>query len=294
MASREIMKKKRWRLAVLRHAFDLTNNVALTCRLLGVSRTTFYIWKKRWMAEGGEGLGPRSRRPLRQPRRTPTEVVVKILYWRIVLGLSPLTIRGRLAGECGVRLSAPGVWKILKRLGLSRKSSWSLSRRTRTGGTGPAFPGVGTVRLTVRRVPSGGSGRKAAREFLYIAREGETGFSVRRSFRSRDPKTSVEFLEHALAWLPLKAEAIETGPEPAFHGYFHWHVLSLGIDHVVKTTRSAESEMLTGGRGGLRREGAAHLPGGVFLENEPLFNQKLAQWNSLAETGRPQIQRTGR
>ncbi|MET7534341.1 helix-turn-helix domain-containing protein [Streptomyces goshikiensis] len=61
------------RLAVLRHAEEVTGNVALTCRYYGISRTCFYKWLRRYQDEGLEGLrgdacprrrdsrGPRSR-----------------------------------------------------------------------------------------------------------------------------------------------------------------------------------------------------------------------------------------
>ncbi|MDX2565190.1 leucine zipper domain-containing protein [Streptomyces sp. TX20-6-3] len=50
------------RLAVLRHAEEVTGNVALTCRYYGISRTCFYKWLRRYRDEGLEGLRDRSSR----------------------------------------------------------------------------------------------------------------------------------------------------------------------------------------------------------------------------------------
>ena len=36
------------RLAMLRHAEEITGNVALTCRYYGISRQAFYKWRRRY------------------------------------------------------------------------------------------------------------------------------------------------------------------------------------------------------------------------------------------------------
>ncbi len=40
-------------------------NVAVFCREHGISRQTFYAWRRRYRAEGLDGLEPRSRAPTR-------------------------------------------------------------------------------------------------------------------------------------------------------------------------------------------------------------------------------------
>jgi transposase-like protein len=45
----------RHRLAVLRHAEEVTGNVAMTCRYYGITRQSFYTWKRRDEADGPEG-----------------------------------------------------------------------------------------------------------------------------------------------------------------------------------------------------------------------------------------------
>ena len=72
----------RRRLAVLRHAEEVTGNVARTRRYFGISRQLYYTWLRRYRSQGPEGLRDRSRRPNVSPRATSTEVVGKILYLR--------------------------------------------------------------------------------------------------------------------------------------------------------------------------------------------------------------------
>ena len=60
MDDREQQRKVRHRLAVLRHADEVTGNVARTCRYYGISRQCFYTWKRRFDEPGPDGLKERS------------------------------------------------------------------------------------------------------------------------------------------------------------------------------------------------------------------------------------------
>ena len=57
-------------------------NVAAFCREHGISRETFYTWRRRYRAEGLEGLEPRSTAPKTSPQRTPAEVEEAIIALR--------------------------------------------------------------------------------------------------------------------------------------------------------------------------------------------------------------------
>ena len=52
------------RQAVLRHAAEITGNVALTCRYYGISRKTFYKWQRRHQTAGLDGLRDHSSKPI--------------------------------------------------------------------------------------------------------------------------------------------------------------------------------------------------------------------------------------
>src|SRR5678815_2305221 len=71
-----------WRWRLLTHASEGSRSVAQTCRHFGLSRKTFYKWKKRLTQDGVAALCDRPRTPLRSPRATAPDVVSKILYLR--------------------------------------------------------------------------------------------------------------------------------------------------------------------------------------------------------------------
>lgn len=60
MTDKEQDRNAARRLAIIRHAREVTGNVALTCRYYGISRQVFYAWLRRYEAEGPAGLRDRS------------------------------------------------------------------------------------------------------------------------------------------------------------------------------------------------------------------------------------------
>ena len=79
MTKAEQTRLAAWRFKVLQRAGERARNVAWTCRHFGISRKTFYKWKRRHDEHGAGGLCDRPRTPHRSPRATPREVVSKIL-----------------------------------------------------------------------------------------------------------------------------------------------------------------------------------------------------------------------
>jgi transposase len=123
MTERELAKAAAKRLAILRHAEEVTGSVARTCRYYGITRQAFYTWKRRYEAEGADGLRDRSKRPKTSPRATHTEVVGKILYLRSNYHFGPQKIAMYLARYHDVEISNSGVWRILKRVDMNRLSA---------------------------------------------------------------------------------------------------------------------------------------------------------------------------
>ena len=68
-------RQVKWRVSIIRHASEVTRNVAKTCRHFGISRQTFYKWIRRYKAHGETGLCDQPRRPHRSPNSTRKEVV---------------------------------------------------------------------------------------------------------------------------------------------------------------------------------------------------------------------------
>jgi transposase InsO family protein len=114
-------------------------NVAAYCRAQGVSRETFYKWRRRFLEAGIDGLTELSRRPLSCPGQTPAEVEELVLRRRKQLleqGLDhgPQSIAWSLQDEGYDSVpSRSTVWRILTRHGAivaqPRKRPKSATRR---------------------------------------------------------------------------------------------------------------------------------------------------------------------
>jgi len=68
MSEATLPREVRHRVAILRHADEVTGNIAMTCRYYGISRQLFYKWRKRFDDEGiderrVEQAEPSGRRP---------------------------------------------------------------------------------------------------------------------------------------------------------------------------------------------------------------------------------------
>jgi len=95
--------------------------VAALCRAYGVSRETFYVWKRR--REGGDDcwFEDRSRAPERCPHTTPAETIAAIVAMRRRFPqFGPKKIRAKLLAEQpgGGWPAASTIGDILKRAGL--------------------------------------------------------------------------------------------------------------------------------------------------------------------------------
>ncbi len=73
MTEQQLARTAKRRLAILRHAEEITGNVALTCRYYGISRQCFYTWRRRTSIGGHwDRLDP-GPQPL--PVQDPAEMV---------------------------------------------------------------------------------------------------------------------------------------------------------------------------------------------------------------------------
>jgi len=97
-------------------------SVTEACRTFGISRTTYYRWAGRAQRYGLAALLPKGRRPPVMPTATPPDQVEAVLaeaVARPTIGAQRLVEH---LADRGVRLSASGVQKILRRHRLGRRS----------------------------------------------------------------------------------------------------------------------------------------------------------------------------
>jgi transposase len=231
MDDREQQRKVRHRLAVLRHAEEVTGSVSATCRYYGVSRQVFYKWRRRFEEEGESGLRDRSSVPFNSPNATKVEVVGKIMYLRQHYHFGPQKISMYLKRYHDVQIGHSGVYRVLKRVGLNRlPASQRYKRHTdRWKRYEKPLPGH-RVQVDVKFIePLPGTRKK---HYQYTAIDDCTRIRVLRIYPRNDQKTAIQFLDYVLEKLPFQVEVVQTDNGAEFQGALHWHLLDRGIGHV--------------------------------------------------------------
>jgi transposase InsO family protein len=107
--------------------FDLAQRTTVSdaCRTFGVHRSTYYRWKHQVERHGLEMLRPRERRRPQMPNQTPQIIEERIVAFSLGHpGLGPRRIAAQLARPewGGLRVSPNGVWKVLRRHGISTRA----------------------------------------------------------------------------------------------------------------------------------------------------------------------------
>ncbi len=115
----------RFRLGVFALAQEL-GNVRAACRVFGIHHSTYYRWRALVGRYGTELLRPRERRRPQMPNATSPMVEQRVLAYSLAHpGQGPDRIAAELRRDKwgGIVLSANGVWRVLRRHGLSTRGA---------------------------------------------------------------------------------------------------------------------------------------------------------------------------
>jgi transposase InsO family protein len=286
VTEQQLARMAKRRLAILRHAEEITGNVALTCRYYGISRQIFYTWKRRYDAHGLDGLRDRSHRPHVSPGTTRTEVVGKIIYLRQHYHFGPAKIAMYLARYHDITISPSGVWRVLKRLELNRLPASQRHKRydKRWKRYEKPLPGH-RVQLDVKFIaPLPGSGRK---HYQFTAINDCTRLRVLRIYPKLNQTTAIQFLDYVLERLPFRVEVIQTDNGAEFQSLFHYHVLDRGIGHDYIKPRTPRLNGKVERSHRIDAEEFYRLLDGVVIDDTQVFNDKLREWENFYNYHRP-------
>jgi transposase InsO family protein len=286
MNEREQQRKVRHRLAVLRHAAEVTGNVSATCRYYGISRPTFYKWLNRFDEVGEDGLRDGSCRPHHSPGATHAEIVGKIIYLRQHYHFGPRKISMYLLRYHDIAISPSGVWRILKRLDMNRLPASQRYKRhdRRWKRYEKQLPG-NRLQVDVKFIEPIGGARK--KHYQYTAIDDCTRLRVLRVYPRNNQKTAIQFIDYVLEKLPFSVECIQTDNGAEFQGAFHWHVLDRGIGHVYIKPKTPRLNGKVERSHRIDAEEFYRLLDGVVIDDAKLFTEKLQEWEDFYNFHRP-------
>ena len=288
MTVHSIDRQIRHRLAVLRHADEVSKNVASTCRHYGITRQTFYTWEKRYKSEGESGLRERSKAPKFSPNATSSEVVGKIIYLRQNYHFGPQKISMYLARYHDVTISNSGVWRILKKFELNRLPSSQRYKRAdrKWKRYEKQLPGH-QIQIDVKFVDAlTGSGRRK-KFYQFTAIDDCTRLRVLRLYPNCDMKTAIGFYDYTASRMPFTIEKVQTDNGSEFQSAFHLHLLDQGIEHHYIRPRTPRLNGKVERSHRIDAEEFYRLLDGVIIDDTKLFNDKLQEWEDYYNYHRP-------
>lgn len=286
MTERELTRNAARRLAILRHAQEVTDNIAQTCRYYGITRQAFYTWRRRYEELGPDGLRDRSCRPLVSPNATKAAVIDRIIYLRQNYHFGPQKISMYLKRYHEITVSSSGVWRILHRLDLSRLPSSQRYKRHRERWKRyeKQLPGH-CVQLDVKFIEPIRGVRK--KHYQFTAIDDCTRLRVLKAYPQLNQRTAIQFADYVLEKLPFRVEQIQTDNGAEFQSAFHWHLLDRGIRHVYIRPLTPRLNGKVERSHRIDDEEFYRMLAGVVIDDAQLFNLKLQEWEHFYNFERP-------
>ena len=278
LQEKEIVRKKR----VLEYA-EACGNVLKTCRHFGISRSNFYVWRTAYKAFGDDGLARKKPIAKSHPNQTPSEVVEKVLYLRRKYHLGPMRIVWYLQRYHDITVSDAGVYRILRRHGLSRLPRKAGRRAVHTRRYEKQVPGH-HIQIDVKFLTFKGNGGRPIKRYQYTAIDDATRIRALNIYSRHNQANAINFVDFVIDKFPFRIQCIRTDRGHEFQAKFHWHVEDRGIRHVYIKPRSPQ---LNGKVERSHRSDQEEFYQLLDYTDDVDLKSKLAEWEKFYNFSRP-------
>ena len=277
LEEKEILRKKR----VLEYA-EACGNVLKTCRHFGVSRSNFYIWRaptgvramRVWSARSpSPGHTPIRPQP-RSSRRSSTSVKYH---------LGPIRIVWYMRRYHDIRISDAGVYRVLRRNGLSRLPRKAGTRAVHTKRYQKQVPGH-HIQIDVKFLIFKGKGGSVTKRYQYTAIDDATRIRALKVYSRHNQANAIDFVEYVVEKFPFRIQCIRTDRGHEFQAKFHWHVEDRGIRHAYIKPRSPQ---LNGKVERSHRSDQEEFYQLLDYTDDVDLKRKLADWEKFYNFSRP-------
>lgn len=225
-AQRDINRKLR----VLNYAKEI-GNISKACRYFGISRESFYRWKRAYDKRGEKALINKKPCPENPKLRTPPHIEEKILHLRRKYHLGQIRISWYLKRYHGIKISSSGVYWVLKRNGLNRLPRNAKKRTVLTKRYEKQVPGH-HIQMDVKFLKFKNHTGKKIKRYQYTAIDDATRVRALKVYKRHTQKNAINFVNHIINKFPFRIHTIRTDNGHEFQARFHWHVEDQGIRHV--------------------------------------------------------------
>jgi len=226
------------KLRVLDHAKE-TGNISKTCRFYGISRQSFYVWRRAYEKFGEQGLVPIKHgvSSEKSPLKTHPEIEEKILYIRRHYHLGQLRISWYLKRYHNIKISAGGVHNVLKRHGLNLLPKNQKKKALKTIRYEKQVPGHHIqvdVKFLIFPQPDGSK----IKRFQYTAIDDATRIRALKIYEKHTQQNAIHFVDYVIEKFPFRIQTIRTDNGHEIKAKFHWHIEDLGMWHAYIKPRT--------------------------------------------------------
>jgi transposase InsO family protein len=277
-AQRDIRRKLR----VLEHATQ-TGNVAMTCRYFGVSRDSFYRWKRDYETSGELGLINEKPCPANPKLRTPANIEQRILHLRKRYHFGPQRITWYLLRYHGIKISTGAVYGVLRRNGMNRLPKNQKRKAIPSRRYEKQVPGH-HVQIDVKFLKFRDKKGRPVKRYQYTAIDDATRIRALRIFDRHTQKNAIVFANYVIEKFPFRIHTIRTDNGHEFQAQFHWHIEDLGIRHVyIKPRTPRLNGKVERSHGSDEREFYQLLE----YKDDVDLEEKLVEWENFYNLHRP-------
>ncbi len=210
---------------------EQAGNVSFVCRRYGISRDTYYRWKRQLAAGGKEALINSKPCPENPKIRVSAEIEEKIIYVRKEFGLGQQRISWYLQRYYGLSVSPTGVFGVLKRNGLSRLPKGAPKRSPSTYKRYEKTVPGHQVQIDVKFLFFTDKNGKRIKRFQYTAIDDATRIRALKVYEKHNQANAINFLDYVVEKFPFRIKYVQTDNGHEFQSKFHWHAEDIGIIH---------------------------------------------------------------
>ena len=277
-AEHDIRRKR----PVLEYAKQV-GNARKACRFFGVSRASFYRWRKAFAREGDAGLI--AKRPVARwhPKTTRPAIVELVLHLRRTYHLGPARIVWYLARYHGITISDATAYRTLRRHGLRRLPNRVGRRAVHTHRYEKQVPGH-HVQVDVKVLTLQGPAGQRVRRYQDTAIDDATRIRALRVYRRHTQQNAIAFLDHVVSTFPFRIHTVRTDRGHEFQALFHWHLADQGLRQVYIKPRTPQ---LNGKVERSHRTDQQEFYQLLTYKGDVDLEQRLAQWERFDNYDRP-------
>jgi transposase InsO family protein len=231
-AQRDIQRKLR----ILNYAAEI-GNISKACRYFGISREIFYQWKRSYAHQGEAGLINSKPCPENPKLRVAADIEEKILYLRKTYHLGQLRIAWFLQRYHGIKISAGGVYGVLKRNGLNHLPRNAKTRTIQTHRYAKQIPGH-HIQVDVKFLALKNAEGQHIKRFQYTAIDDATRIRALKIYHQHTQANAIDFINYVISKFPFRIHTVRTDNGHEFQAKFHWHLADVGINHVYIKPRT--------------------------------------------------------